>query len=952
MPSIEERVQILEDIYDNSKTVDQLEEVTAYDVNFKHTVFDPTSGSLKRMTGDKFPLGSQVPYSTVALLPPAGGNFIAYVHSDPNPITETTGNGTYVYEGGGWVKKNSGVENTINSTNTSMPVSGYAVSNLFNQQTKVRSITIPTLTDETFLSSSSGNTASISNRDTSVSLDFIPTSAGKVLAISGAKLDTTICFYRRAETGTTSFVSSQTDVYVGEVTVPNEANFFRVEVKTESKDSLVITEFESSYVNRRFFKNADFASEVAKKDKDSEFQNIHNLFTSIQRGRLNSNGTITADTSGSIHSEFIPVLTGKPFVISGLDISEFASMGTFGDIFIYDESKTFVRRERFRVNIPYRLSGTEKYIKFAISYINTVSQAYIDGITVQYALQGYSEPSTLELFEYSENYQPNIYYNKPLGDNLFSSRTTSGYVQDYSFVGFTDNNTIGNLLASPVAYLDLNKRYYLYTTFNNNSNNVRMKCYNDDGSFKYSLALKHNASITNSTKTLYIYEVYPLTNFARFEVNSQDVALSEKLADDIPAYELIKADYSERQEVFTSKEYEFFNLLRNFEFVDDADTGSEKRFRVPILPNENYTLYMSNQVTNNFFAGEIVDSDLNVIGNLSTYRVISTSNATDWSVSPQNIGHFISPANSAYIDLEFNPWNYQVLKGACLMHGQYLGLDIQEVNPSTTIDQSVVQKIQRNTFFDKKYAITLGDSNTYQGKLYANLVAETGIVTGISAWAGDDGGVGGSRIMPVPSGNTIAETDYSIWNRAKMLSAILADGTGSTSNSIGNDLTSYFIDNSDTIFVMGGTNDINKGALIGTVNDAPLLDRNSIPQTASYSYLIRSQDVTQQPATGLTYASCYKGLIETLIAEYPTKRIVLLSFIYKKDWQDYATSKQEMIEFWQLQKDIAKLYNVQFVDMLYSLGINQYNWQTYIPDEVHLSSAGGKRASDQVKRFI
>lgn len=854
-------------------------------------------------------------------------------------------------------KSSIGLSNVDNTSDVDKPISNLTNQYLSNLQDdsiidKIKSIVIPVLTDHTFLSSSSGNTANIANRDTSASLDFIPTTAGKVLAISGANLDTTVCFYKLAETGVDSFISSQTDVYVGEVIVPNEANFFRVEVKTNSKDSLVITEYESSYVNKRFFKNVEFASQVAQKDKDTEFQNIHNLFTSIQRGRLNSDGTITTDIYGSIHSDFIPVLKGKPFVISGLDISEYASMGTFGDIFIYDENKTFVRREKFRANIPYRLSGTEKYIKFAVSYINTVSQAYIDAITVQYALQGYAEPSTIELFEYSENHDPNIYYNLPTGDNLFSSRVTSGYVQDYAFVGFTDNNTIGNLKASPIAYLDLNKRYYLYTTFNNNSNNVRMKCYNDDGSFKYSIALKHNASITNGTKTLYIYEVYPLTNFARFEVNSEDIALSEKLASDIPAYEIIKADYSENKEVFKSKEYEFFNLLRSFEFVDDADTGAEKRFRIPILPNENYTLYMSNQVTNNFFAGEILDADLNVIGNLSEYRVISTSNATDWSVSPQNIGHFITPDNTAYIDLDFNPWNYQVLKGACLIKGQYLGLDIEDVNPSTTTDQDVVHKILRNTFFDTKYAITLGDSNTYQGKLYSNLVAKTGIVTGVSAWAGDDGGIGGSRIMPVPSGNTIAETDYSIWNRAKMLSSILADGTGSTANSIGFDLKSYFIDNADTIFVMGGTNDINKSALIGTVNDAPLLDRNSIPQTLSYSYLIRSQELTQQPATGLTFASCYKGLIETLIADYPTKRIVLLSFIYKTDWHNYATSKQEMIEFWQLQKDIAKRYNIQFVDMLYNVGINEHNWGIFIPDEVHLSSEGGKRASEQIKRFI
>jgi hypothetical protein len=138
MPTTEERLVALESIHSESQSAEEIQEVANYDINDYHLIFDPDTNKILKLKGAMMPMGSHKPYSTVDSLPdptdPNSSLFVALVHSDPNPVTEATGNGYYVVENDSWKNKGSQLEKSISSLNTTKGVSGSAVYNFFNNK--------------------------------------------------------------------------------------------------------------------------------------------------------------------------------------------------------------------------------------------------------------------------------------------------------------------------------------------------------------------------------------------------------------------------------------------------------------------------------------------------------------------------------------------------------------------------------------------------------------------------------------------------------------------------------------------------------------------------------------------------------------------------------------------------------------------------------------------------
>lgn len=119
MPSTEEKVAALENIHNNSKTVEQLEEATVYSASMLHLMYDPVTGEPKKMLSSKLPLGAPVPFPTLAdLQGNAGNQSITYVVlSDPTP----TNNGFYYWDGTSYVKGHDLVDKQTVLENIALP---------------------------------------------------------------------------------------------------------------------------------------------------------------------------------------------------------------------------------------------------------------------------------------------------------------------------------------------------------------------------------------------------------------------------------------------------------------------------------------------------------------------------------------------------------------------------------------------------------------------------------------------------------------------------------------------------------------------------------------------------------------------------------------------------------------------------------------------------------------
>lgn len=215
-------------------------------------------------------------------------------------------------------------------------------------------------------------------------------------------------------------------------------------------------------------------------------------------------------------------------------------------------------------------------------------------------------------------------------------------------------------------------------------------------------------------------------------------------------------------------------------------------------------------------------------------------------------------------------------------------------------------------FYGQK-VVTIGDSITYQCRWQFSLTAmlnviwsSTEVITG-----GVDGvpmGVGGSTIKPVITGDTGQEAGDSIYYRADYVDSL----------------------SPDVIVLMGGQNDG-----FSTSYDI-------------YETAYTGVEVLEGSEDAPTFTASYKGVLEKLVSQNPTAKIICLSPMYTKgDGVVNQSYFDDMVDRDSAISNIAKMYGCEFISML-NCGISRQNADETLRDGTHPNDYGGMLMSKYI----
>ena len=205
-----------------------------------------------------------------------------------------------------------------------------------------------------------------------------------------------------------------------------------------------------------------------------------------------------------------------------------------------------------------------------------------------------------------------------------------------------------------------------------------------------------------------------------------------------------------------------------------------------------------------------------------------------------------------------------------------------------------------NRFVGKKWC-SYGDSITEQNRWQNLLVAKYGLIHA-------NKGLGGSCVT--------GETDNTV--------APMTDSA--RINSIDTD--------TDIITVMGGTNDFDYCADIGTI------------------------DALQESYNEATFMGSLASIVKKLQARCPNARIILMSLVNSRGVTGQNSDNQQVsrygftpYDFAKATKEVAEWLSVDYIDT-WSCGINQLNRAKYISDSVHPNDEGGKMIAFKIMQYF
>ena len=205
-----------------------------------------------------------------------------------------------------------------------------------------------------------------------------------------------------------------------------------------------------------------------------------------------------------------------------------------------------------------------------------------------------------------------------------------------------------------------------------------------------------------------------------------------------------------------------------------------------------------------------------------------------------------------------------------------------------------------NRFVGKKWC-SYGDSITEQNRWQNLLVAKYGLIH-------TNKGLGGSCVT--------GETDNTV--------APMTDSA--RINSIDTD--------TDIITVMGGTNDFDYCADIGTI------------------------DAFQESYNEATFMGSLASIVKKLQARCPNARIILMSLVNSRGVTGQNSDDQQVsrygftpYDFAKATKEVAEWLSVDYIDT-WSCGINQLNRAKYISDSVHPNDEGGKMIAFKIMQYF
>lgn len=140
----------------------------------------------------------------------------------------------------------------------------------------------------------------------------------------------------------------------------------------------------------------------------------------------------------------------------------------------------------------------------------------------------------------------------------------------------------------------------------------------------------------------------------------------------------------------------------------------------------------------------------------------------------------------------------------------------------------------------------------------------------------------------------------------------------------------------DIVTILGGANDLVANIPIGT--------------DAEFDLALASKDTT-------TFKGAYSYIVENLLTWKPTLKLFLLTTTFAhNDGADLAPSSGlRYTDYAQATKEVAQFYGIPCIDLHGESGFNKMTNSTYLPDNVHPNTAGGKRIAEVVigvmKRF-
>ena len=214
---------------------------------------------------------------------------------------------------------------------------------------------------------------------------------------------------------------------------------------------------------------------------------------------------------------------------------------------------------------------------------------------------------------------------------------------------------------------------------------------------------------------------------------------------------------------------------------------------------------------------------------------------------------------------------------------------------------------QINTEYTNKHIATLGDSITEQAtwQLYLQQL--------IGAKAIDNNGIGGTRISGASS--------YAMWQDGRI-------------NDISND--------TDTVIVMGGTND---GIALATIGNITIDNRDTDTFVGAYNVLISKLYYKFNMSNGFYNDIEYSGLDRS---EKTNVNIVIMTMPHSKD----ETRDTNFIDYAEAIRKVGNLWGIKVIDLFAKCGINRITANTYLKDTVHPNYEGGKLIAKTIANYL
>ena len=304
-----------------------------------------------------------------------------------------------------------------------------------------------------------------------------------------------------------------------------------------------------------------------------------------------------------------------------------------------------------------------------------------------------------------------------------------------------------------------------------------------------------------------------------------------------------------------------------------------------------------------------------------------------WPVSKGDVVEVFGDENSAYAAWAFfreepatnvnpsmyMPWSSETSGIVKITEDGYIARSSATITPYakklSPPDFETLQGYVSGKKYFGKTCIYIGDSivtnDTYQWKGFLETVHGLKYVR--SADGQINPGIGGTMIVPRSASDTT-----SIWYRcaAQRMSVY----------------------NFDTILLFGGTNDMNDTSefnpnlIIGAYNDTPFVDDASSFATPD--------NYTDEWTDSLTFAQCYKGCIEMLKRDFPTKEIILSTVLpcggHYGNWTVGQTGMIASEVIANLQVRIANEYGLKIIPMYWEVRtVAQASSLIFSRDTVH-----------------